>query len=202
MARRLTLSLLALTAILGIASTSEATGFRITAQGAKAMGMGGAFAGQADDPSTIYYNPAGLTQLEGTQVQVGATIIHNPGSSYTPFPGQATIEPGGSFGLADNAEVDSRTFFLPTLFVTHRFTDRFAVGFGTYTPFGLQLDWPDDWTGRQITTFNELKSNYFDLAAAYDVLPWWTVSAGVDFVHSSVRLAQTTFNGAGPGGLN
>ncbi len=95
-----------------------------------------------------------------------------------------------------------RTFFLPTFFVTHKFTDRFALGFGTYTPFGLQLDWPDDWTGRQITTFNELKSNYFDLAAAYDILPWWTVAAGVDLVYSQVRLARKTFNGAGPGGLN
>ncbi len=95
MATRLTPSFLALMALLALASTSHATGFRITAQGAKAMGMGGTFAGQADDPSAIYYNPAGITQIDGTQVQVGATIIHNPGTSFTPFPGQPTINPGG-----------------------------------------------------------------------------------------------------------
>src|SRR2546425_12327636 len=43
--------------------------------GTKAMGQGNAFAGQADDPSALYYNPAGITQLKGTQVSVGATAL-------------------------------------------------------------------------------------------------------------------------------
>ncbi len=199
MVRRLIASLLMLSvAVLGIATTSEAAGFRIAAQGAKAMGMGGAFAAQADDPAAIYYNPAGITQLDSTQAQIGFTTIHQPGTGFTPFPGQVTLAPGTlAPTTAQSADVPHRTFFLPTFFATHRFTDGFAVGFGTYTPFGLQLDWPDTWTGRQITTFNQLRSHYFDFVAAYDVLPWWTVSAGFDVVQADVRLARTTLNGVG-----
>ncbi len=191
MVRRLIVSLLMLSvAVLGIATTSEAAGFRIAAQGAKAMGMSGAFAAQADDPAAIYYNPAGITQLDGTQIQIGTTTIHQPGTGFTPFPGQPTLPSGN----AQSADVPHRTFYLPTFFATHKFTDRFAAGFGTYTPFGLQLDWPDTWAGRQITTFNQLRSHYFDFVAAYDVLPWWTVSAGFDVVQADVRLSRTTLN--------
>ncbi|HWP34118.1 MAG TPA: outer membrane protein transport protein [Thermodesulfobacteriota bacterium] len=177
-----------------LAGRGEATGFRITAHGAKAMGMAGAFAAQADDPSTIYYNPAGITQLGGTQLQGGFTFIVAPGPSFTPFPGQATIDgTTGAPSVAQNADVPGRVFPLPTFFATRQLTDRLAVGFGTYSPFGLAVDWPDTWTGRQITTFNELRSSYFDFVAAYDVRPWWTLAAGVDLVYSTAKLSRTTF---------
>ena len=47
---------------------------RIQGQGTAASGMGNAFAAQADDPSALHYNPAGMTQLRGVQVMAGALI--------------------------------------------------------------------------------------------------------------------------------
>jgi long-chain fatty acid transport protein len=193
--RRLVASFLVLhVAVLGLAASGETAGFRITAHGAKAMGMEGAFAAQADDPSAVYYNPAGITQIEGTQIQTGLTFIHAPGTEYEPFPGTLTFEPGASSATpARAAEVPSNQYYLPTFFVTHKATDRFSLGFGVYTPYGLQLDWPDDWTGRQITTFDEIKTNYFNLVGAYNSLPSWSVSAGVSYVYSRARLSRTTY---------
>ena len=52
-----------------------AGGFQINEHGAKAMGMGGAFTAVANDASAIYWNPAGLTQLSGTQLMLGTTLI-------------------------------------------------------------------------------------------------------------------------------
>src|SRR5947209_1056371 len=44
-------------------------------QSSKAAAQADAFTAQADDPSAIYYNPAGLTQLHGTQMTVGAFFL-------------------------------------------------------------------------------------------------------------------------------
>src|SRR5512135_3150752 len=69
--------------LLFTASTSFAAGFRLPEAGAKAMGMGFAFTAQADDPSAIYFNPAGLTQLKGQNVMLGATYLKLNGADFT-----------------------------------------------------------------------------------------------------------------------
>src|SRR5215217_3775912 len=47
---------------------------RIQGQGTAASGMGNAFSAQADDPSALHYNPAGMTQLHGVQVMAGGLL--------------------------------------------------------------------------------------------------------------------------------
>ncbi|MBW2186420.1 MAG: outer membrane protein transport protein, partial [Deltaproteobacteria bacterium] len=57
-------------------------GFHIREQGAKAMGMANAFVAQADDPSAIFYNPAGIAFQSGTQVSLGVTVINVPETEF------------------------------------------------------------------------------------------------------------------------
>jgi len=64
------------------ASTSFAAGFRLPEAGNKANAMGFAFTAQADNPSAIYYNPAGLTQLEGTTC-AGRDVREENGNQFT-----------------------------------------------------------------------------------------------------------------------
>ncbi len=195
MLRRLFTSLVVLPlAVLGLATASHATGFRIGAHGAKAMGMNGAFAAQADDPSAIYYNAAGITQLDGTQVQGGFTFIYAPGSEFEPLPGQFSLAPDTVTPVpASSSDASGKIFTLPTLFATKKLGDRTAIGFGLYVPFGLQVDWPDDWDGRNITTFDSIKATNLDFVVAHDVLPWWTLSAGLAYVRSNVKLSRTSY---------
>ena len=47
---------------------------RIQGQGTAASAMSNAYAAQADDPSALHYNPAGMTQLQGLQFMAGALI--------------------------------------------------------------------------------------------------------------------------------
>ena len=47
---------------------------RIQGQGTAASGQGNAFAAQADDPSALHYNPAGMTQLRGVQMMAGGLL--------------------------------------------------------------------------------------------------------------------------------
>src|SRR6058998_4125509 len=52
-----------------------AGGFSFTEHGAAASGKANAFTGEANDPSAIFYNPAGITQLPGTQFMIGTSIV-------------------------------------------------------------------------------------------------------------------------------
>lgn len=74
--------------------------------GARPLGMGGAFAGLADDSSAVYWNPAGLTRVE--HVDLSATqqgreadnlSMNSVGSSYTFLSAAMTVPHFGSFGL-------------------------------------------------------------------------------------------------------
>src|SRR5512143_182233 len=69
--------------LLFTASTSFAAGFRLPEAGAKAMGMGFSFTAQADDPSAIYFNPAGLTQLNGNNLKLGVTYVKENGGTFS-----------------------------------------------------------------------------------------------------------------------
>src|SRR5437867_3696399 len=62
-------------ALLVCPSIGQATGFRILDQSASATGQASAFTAQADDASAVYYNPAGMTQLRGIQISLGANLI-------------------------------------------------------------------------------------------------------------------------------
>src|SRR5215469_15845141 len=62
--------------------TAGAVGFRLPNQDPEAISRGNAFAATADNASAIYYNPAGITQLEGIQAQAGIYLI-SADTSYT-----------------------------------------------------------------------------------------------------------------------
>ena len=69
------LPVMAVVTLLGMTQFSSAAGFRVSEQGAKATGMANAFAAQADDPSALAYNPAGIAFLKGNQFSVGTIGI-------------------------------------------------------------------------------------------------------------------------------
>jgi long-chain fatty acid transport protein len=59
--------------LFAISKFTFAGGFQINEHSARAMGMAGAFTGLANDASAVYFNPAGITQLSGTNFLAGVT---------------------------------------------------------------------------------------------------------------------------------
>ena len=112
-------------------------GFYIYEQGAKAVGMGGAFTAQADDPSAIFYNPAGISQLKGTQVMFGVSPIM-PSASFESDSGRKW-------------HAEDHTWIIPHFYATHKLTDKVSFGIGSYSNFGLGTEWPEDFEGRFTT---------------------------------------------------
>ena len=117
-------------------------GFDIYEQSAKAVGMAGAFTAQADDPSAIFFNPAGITQLDGTQASVGACLVL-PTMQFQSN-GNAVM---GSYP-GETAKIKDHTWVIPNVYVTHKVNDKVTIGIGSFAHFGLGVEWPKYWEGR------------------------------------------------------
>lgn len=140
-AKRIISGIAALFLLLVLASAAPAFAAALSKPspvGPRAIGMGGAFVAVADDLSAIYYNPAGLTQLKGTNLSLGidSTI---PGMRYHPY---TPLDPSGSNLSSEHAEWE----FLPApnLGFSTDYFQRVTLGLGVYLPYanGGKFDTP------------------------------------------------------------
>lgn len=171
-------------------------GFHIREQGAKAMGMANAFVAQADDPSAIFYNPAGLAFQSGTQVSLGVTVINVP---ETTFKGTTNIGKNDTFGLpgetiAVDTEARSDVFFPPNFYATISEPDSpwaFGIGIGSLYP--LAKRWDNNSPFRDEVVEIAIKPINVNPTVAYRFDQWnLSIGAGVDYTYAQVWLEKTT----------
>lgn len=170
-------------ALLAAAPMAQAAGFGIYEQGARALGTAGAFTARADDPSSIYFNPAGLAHLDGKSLLVSPNLLYYASEF-------AGVDPAPGFGVTEETEGQ---FFPPfSLYYGHGIDSKFAAGIGIYTPYGLQVEWedPDTYTGRTISTFSRITPFYFVPTVAWSPTPSFRIGAGAQLVLSTVELRR------------
>lgn len=117
-------------------TTAGAEGFALTEWSSRGLSLAGGMVGRADDPSAIAYNAAGITQLPGTHVMGGFAAIAPMG----------TID----LDLADGSHTSTTTkphiWAAPHAYITHQLNDRFWLGLGLFSRFGLGNEFADNWT--------------------------------------------------------
>jgi len=155
-----------------------ASGFQINEHGARAMSMANAFTGLANDPSAIHFNPAGITQLRGTQFLFGATLI-----------GMNTTFRGPSPEITEY-KLKSQLFTPFNFYVTQQITDKLYAGLGVNNPYGLGTKWDEDWVGRFLSTEVEIRTFNFSPVIAYKLLPNLSLSAGFTYSYADVLIAK------------
>lgn len=167
-----------------LSGTVLGAGFSIYEQGAKALGMGGAFAAVADDPSAMFYNPAGLATIEGRQLYAGPSFIIVPARDF------AGVNPYPGFGVT--AETTSDLFFPTNAYYVQPLNDQWKLGLFFNSPFGLKVEWdnPASFPGRYISTRSEITPFFFGPSIGWAVSDQIQLGGGLTFVHSKVRLEQ------------
>jgi long-chain fatty acid transport protein len=148
---------------------SQATGFAIFAQGGSTFDQADATVAHGEDPSVLFYNPALINQLPGTQMQAGTTLIVPVREFRSSLTGQKT-------------KTESEVFFPSSFYITHAVTDRFSVGLGIFNPFGLGTTWPENWEGRYLATKSTMTTFAFNPVASIKLAPWITVAGGVTYL--------------------
>ena len=197
---------LAVTSILALlagAQSASAAGFYIKEQ--SVTGLGRAFAGElamAEDASTIFFNPAGMTRLQGPEATAGVHLLvpradlDNRGSSSSvQTPAGAVTRPigGGDGGNPyDPTPVPNAYFAYPLM-------DRdLWVGLGVSAPFGLANKYNADWFGRYDSIETDLLTINIAPSVAYKVLDWVSIGGGIDIQYADAKLTNAIFAGTGP----
>ena len=117
---------------------SFANGLNLNGLGAKAVAMGGAFVGLADDFTAVFWNPAGIAQFDKKYVGFYGTDII-PSMTYM----LETPSPIGPITLAD-AESVTEHFLAGMAAYYHPINENLVAGFAVYAPSGLGIEWPGE----------------------------------------------------------
>ena len=182
-------------AITGTASLSLGAGFKINEQGAKAMGMANAFTAQADDPTALFYNPAGIAFLKGIQVNMGALVIAVPQTEFTgttPLTGNIPLGNGTS-PVYEKAKRD--LFIAPGLYATYSLENiPLTFGLGVNSIYPLAKSWDSSGAFRNQVENLAIKPINFQPTVAYrfDDLNL-AVAAGIDVTHAIISLQKSAY---------
>uniref|UniRef100_A0A7V6CDC5 Membrane protein involved in aromatic hydrocarbon degradation n=1 Tax=Thermodesulfobacterium geofontis TaxID=1295609 RepID=A0A7V6CDC5_9BACT len=157
-------------------------------------GLGNAYAGaaaSAEDGSTIFYNPAGLTKLVKPEVSLGSHVIipnahfKNTGSiGYNPITGL-------TYPLAGNNGGDAGvTAVVPNFYVSTPLNERLVLGLGINSPFGLQTEYDKNWVGRYHAIKSKLITINLNPTIAYKVTPKFSLGLGINFQWAEAELTN------------
>ncbi len=163
-----------------------AGGYGLNEQSASASGAANAGAvANPDNASTVYFNPAGMTELEGTQVSFGAAVLTITGD----FEGSAVRENGTPVSGGDGGDFVP-TAVVPNLYMTHKLNDTVSVGLGINAPYGLSADYDDDFVGRFFADETELKVLSFSPAVAFSSDNGLSLGASVNVLYGEGTLSK------------
>ena len=192
-ARRVGTALAALAALWGMITTSAAVagGFFLPQQSVK--GVGRAFAAGsaiADDASTVFSNPAGMTRLPSTEFVAGASVllldlsVANEGSSASlaAAPVTVALNQRNATDAIDPALVPNFYASVPLI------DDEVWLGFAITSPFGISVDYGKDWFGRYDSVKAQLRTINLSPSFAWKFSDAISVGAGVDIQFATAHL--------------
>ncbi len=158
------------------AGSASAAGFQLLEQ--NASGIGNAYAGSAavaDNASTIYFNPAGMTQLQAREVSFGGSLVKTSfdftdnGSSVGTLAGSGNGSDGGSLG------------FIPNAYMSWALNKDVYIGLGLGAPFGLRTEYDDNWVGAAHSISFDIKTINLNPSIAWRANEWLSLGFGLNW---------------------
>lgn len=170
----------------------QAAGFGIYEYSARANALGNSVMAGKADPSSIAVNPAQLTQLEGTQIAIGATGIYP----------QATVEIDSPASDAGSYDGESSLWTMPHLYVTHALNEQISFGVGVYSRFGLGTEFESSWPGASDVYKVGIKTVSINPIVGYNVTKNFSVAIGPEIMWFDFDLKKKTGHPRFPGYLD
>ena len=151
----------------------HAGGFRVSLQGVKQLAQAHTSA-HAEDASVTFFNPAGMSFIP-SKLSIAAGGF-----------GAKSIVNYQNLSTLESAETDSPLGTPIYAAVAYKIIDEVSVGFSFATPFGSTIEWPSDWSGREIVQRLELKGLYFQPMVSVKLAPWMSIGGSYIYVKGLV----------------
>ena len=192
---RVLLPLLGAATLLG-ANSLQAGGFALIEQGSS--GMGNAYAGASAvsaDASTVWFNPAGMLELEGAELALAGHVI----AVKSDFSNRGTTL-NSAFGLGEvegRDRIDSGgNSFVPNAYYVRPFSKNLVYGFGISVPFGNATDYSDDWVGRYQAVESSVQVIDINPSVAYRINDQFSIGGGISLQSMDATLASAVDSSA------
>jgi long-chain fatty acid transport protein len=164
---------------------AAASGFMVRENSAESVAT--VFAGnasRADDVSTVFNNPAGMSQLSGTQVEGGASLVV-PNIRFT---GNATLL--GNPVPGNNSGEDGQIAVIPHFYGVFDLDDRTKLGLAITVPFGNTIDYGNAWSGRYVNIKTAALAFDINPNISYRITDRISVGGGVSLQHLNLTLSS------------
>ncbi|MCH7709240.1 MAG: outer membrane protein transport protein [Myxococcales bacterium] len=164
---------------MGVATEAMTGGLYVNEFGTSSMGVAGAGANaRANDASTAFHNPAGMTRLDDHQFMGGlaagiSEIRFNSDPDTPSTSGGDGGDQGGFFPIVGSQYV-------------HKLTDRFRLGMSLFSISGAALDPGDEWVGRNEVTELTLLTITAMPSVAFRATDWLSIGGGVGVSYGSI----------------
>ena len=188
--------------LLSPSTVIHAAGYGINENSASYMGTG--FAGRASNPvdaSIAANNPAGIGFVKGNAVSVGTAVIMKGGEFEGEY-NRPLLPVGGvtipAYSDKGKTKDFQKTTPVPFGHFVMPINDQFSFGLSGYGPFGIELDYKDDWPGRYFG--DETSVKVMNLQGTLSYKPCDDLSIGFGLIGSYVEGKMTQMSGL-PGAI-
>lgn len=169
--------------------TAFAGGFSLNEQSASAMGVANAgVAANPENATTVLFNPAGMSQLSGTNISFGAAVLDIDAEA-KPDSVQATNQLGLPVNGNNGGDIADPAV-LPNFYMTHEINDSIDVGFGIHAPYGLAADYKDGFAGRFFADKTELTAISFSPSISVSNGQGLSMGLGINILYADGRLSR------------
>jgi long-chain fatty acid transport protein len=155
-------------------------------------GLGNAYAGAAataDEAGTIWWNPAGMTRLNGISVTSTLHAI-SPSAKFQDQGSQAAcVSAAVCRPLGSNGGDAGDLAFVPNFYVAIPM-GRLALGLGVSGPFGLKTEYDPEWLGRYQAIKSDVKTVNINPAFAYKINDMFSIGGGANFQKIDAELTN------------
>ena len=179
---------------LTLAGTAQGAGFAIIEQGVS--GLGNAYAGaaaSAEDATTVFFNPAGMTRLSSARLTLAGHIIR-PSAKFSDS--GTTDALGNPIASGGNGGDAGGVALVPNAYYTRPLANDTILGIGINAPFGLTTEYDDNWVGRYQAIKSELKTVNINPSLAWKASDLWSLGAGINIQYIEAELSNALDTGS------